>query len=79
MREISFSSPSRARAHMRGREEIKGRELHSLTRARTREREREKMGREGERFSLPLASPRDGKFCRERERNERKEGREERG
>ena len=34
------------------------------------------MRREGERFSLPLASPRDGKFCREREREREREKRE---
>ena len=65
-----------------GEKERRGREIFSPSRLSSRreilsrERERERMGREGERFSLPLASPRDGKFCRERER-ETREKREE--
>ena len=69
--------PEEGRREWRGREGEEGEKKfppYVRTHARGREGEtRERMGREGERFSLPLASPRDGKFCRERERERERE------
>ena len=69
-RERGFSSCLSSRRNFRRERESEGK--------RETARERGKREEKKERFSLPLASPRDGKFCREREREREREDEERR-